>query len=140
MNKLEVVKRGPRRTKLIIDGTRCEIDHATHRGFWRICELRGWTPQQTFDYMMASRYDYPWRQLVGRLGGWMIRRAIIEDERLGQLKVTRMGDDELRCYRQREGMCFTSFITLPRRLWEKYAHVERGAVHNEGGELLYHLT
>lgn len=44
-----------------------DLDLQTSRGFSRMMDLRGWSAQQAFDHLMATKWREPWRVAL-RLG------------------------------------------------------------------------
>lgn len=100
-------------------------------------------------YLLDKGYDLgaieAWTHRVGfravmRLNNWIIRSRVLNDNTMGELRITRDGWG-LRAYRQRGDRSHsTCFVMAPKSWLKRFAHVKDRAVHNEGGELLYYLT
>ena len=139
MTTCTITKRGRSLVHLEIGGKACTPPASESRGFERIMQLRGWTAQQAFDHLMATKWARPW-SIAFRLGRRHARRDILTDGRLGALHVTRNFAGTLQAFRKREGArASTSFTNAPREWYDRYSHVLAGDVHDEAGAFLYRL-
>lgn len=98
-----------------INGEKVKMPARFAVAFSRIMALRGWTAQQAYDHVIA--HPLKWKML-SRFNNALVRRAILEDPKLGALKTARSADGRLLAYRQKEGCASTSFVAAPREMEE----------------------
>ncbi|UFK26735.1 hypothetical protein [Roseobacter phage RDJL6] len=102
-------------------------------------ELRGWSAQQAFDYLMGTHWDRPWR-IVDRMARAMTRKRILFDPALGDLHITRNFVGTLQAYRKKASRsCSSSFTHAPASWSSKFEHVKAGDVHDAEGNFLFTL-
>lgn len=134
----EILDRGRTRMRVRIGGEAMNMGQPFRDAFLRIMELRGWTAQQTYDHLMATKWDWPWKVLI-RLSNRMFRERVKNDKTLGELWVSRSSSGLLQMSRApRDAKNVAACILVAPHDWhERYAHIKAGDCHDEAGEYLF---
>lgn len=86
-------------------------------GLLRMMELRGWSEAEALAYSAAKQVGET-RLVSGnlafRLGRWVVRRAVLEDEGLGPIHEFEAADGSTMAYRQKPGRPSTSWVVVGR--------------------------
>lgn len=106
-------------TLYTINGEQVKMPTRFKVAFDRMIALRGWTAQQAYDHVL--RHPKKW-DMLRRYNNALIRRAILEDPRLGTLKTRRFNNGVLMAYRQKEGKPSTSMVRAPKEMEFADAH------------------